>query len=366
MTPAGEHHANGTSPRPRRPRRLRSAPPQLNFPLVRNGLDYLESVVDHLDESKSMVTNRDVKYAVLHLHAAVEVLLKARLLVEHWSLVFSKPGEATRKALDEATLTSVSIEHAVTRLRNIAGVVITDKEEKALKHLTEDRNKLQHFAMAAPAPVIEARTGEVLDFLIRFVDDELLPRLSHGEKTEAGETLGRLRGGLASINTFVRERTNRIRGEVTKIGAENRTIQCPECKHMALVLGEAAGPDGEPALATCRFCTIRWEQEELLYCFRADDRQDEPSQLNTCPQCREWTLGWGIRVLSDPEKDVPFCFACSVAFPSVVPCDRCARPVDHAGDSGETLCGRCWDDAVEEDRYGREDPTDYGYDEEPG
>ncbi|WP_338697923.1 serine/arginine repetitive matrix protein 1 [Streptomyces sp. Q6] len=332
---------------------------------MRNGLDYLESVVNHLDENESLVTPRDVKYAVLHLQAAVEVLLKARLLVEHWSLVFSNPGEATRKALDEATLSSVSTEHAVTRLRNIAGVDITDKEATALKHLAKDRNKLQHFAMTAPAPVIEARTGEVLDFLIRFVDDELLPRLNHEEKTEVGETLGRLRGGLASINTFVRKRTNRIRGEVTKAGAENRTIKCPECDHLALVLGEAAGPDGETAWATCRFCMIRWEQEELLYCFLEDDR-GETSELNTCPQCREWTLGWGIRVLSDPEKDVPFCFACSVAFPSVVPCDRCARPVDHAGDSGETLCGRCWDDAVEEDRYGREDPTDYGYAEEPG
>ncbi|MFI5887474.1 serine/arginine repetitive matrix protein 1 [Streptomyces sp. NPDC051554] len=370
MTPDGEHHEKRTSARPRRPRWLRSAPPQLNFPLVRNGLDYLESVVSHLDESESMITPRDVKYAVLHLQAAVEVLLKARLLVEHWTLVFSKPGEATRKALDEATLSSVSTDSAVTRLRNIAGVDITDKEETALKHLTEDRNKLQHFAMTAPAPVIETRTGEVLDFLIRFVDDELLPHLSQDEKTEARETLGRLRGSLASINTFVRKRTNRIRGEVTKAGAENRTIQCPECQHMALVLGEGepAGPRGEPAWVTCRFCTSRWEEEELLYYFLAEDRddRDEPSGLNTCPQCGEWTLGWGIRVLSDPEKDVPFCFACSVAFPSVVPCDRCARPVDHAADSGETLCGSCWDNAVEEHRYGREDPTDYGYDEEPG
>ncbi|SFH06929.1 hypothetical protein [Streptomyces mirabilis] len=375
MTPDGEHQENdgagmpadekGMSARVRPRRGPRVAPPQLNFPLVRNGLDYLVSAVTHLDESKAMVTDRDLKYAVLHLQAAVEVLLKARLLVEHWSLVFSNPHDATRKALDEATLSSVSTDQAVTRLRNIAGVRITDREEMALKDLKKDRNKLQHFAMTAPAPVIEVRTGKVLDFLIHFVDDELLPRLGHREKTEARETLGQLRGGLASINTFVRQRSNRIRGEVTKAGAENRTIRCPECSHFALVLGEAAGPASEPAGATCWFCTTRWEQEDLLYCFRADDR-DEPSELNSCPRCREWTLGWGVQVLSDPEKGVPFRFACSVAFPSVVACDRCSRPVEHAGNSVEDLCGRCWDDAVEEDRYGREALTDYGDDEEPG
>ncbi|MDQ1031316.1 DNA-directed RNA polymerase subunit RPC12/RpoP [Streptomyces umbrinus] len=371
MTPDDELQDNTLADRPTgmsaqmRPRRKsRSAPAQLDFPLVRNGLDYLASVVDHLGKNESMVTEQDVKYAVLHLHAAVEVLLKARLLSEHWSLVFSEPHQATRKALDEATLSSVSIDHAVTRLQNIALVRISDKEKLALKHLKEDRNQLQHFGMTAPAPVIETRAGEVLDFLIHFVDHELLPHLSDREKIEARLVLRRLRGGLASIKVFVRKRTNRIRGEVTTAGAENRTIGCPECGYTALVLGEAAGPDGEPVSATCRFCTTLWEQKELLYCFPADDR-GELSELNTCPQCREWTLGWGVRVFSNPDKGVPFCFACSVAFPSFVPCDRCSRPIDHADDSDQALCGRCWDNAVEEDRYGLEEPMDYD-DEEQG
>ncbi|MGV9358156.1 serine/arginine repetitive matrix protein 1 [Streptomyces misionensis] len=318
----------------------------------------MASVVDHLDENESMVTPRDVKYAVLHLQAAVEVLLKARLMAEHWSLVFSDPHKATRKALDEATLSSVSTEQAVIRLRNIADVPIAEKEGRALKNLTEDRNKLQHFGLTAPAPVIEARAGEVLDFLIRFVDEELMPRLSHEERDETEEALGQLRGGLASINTFVRERTNRIRGEVTREGSENRTIRCPECEQMALVLGDTADPHGETVWATCRFCANRWNPDELLECFPADG-QDEPSELNTCSQCREWLLGWGVQVLSDPEADVAFCFFCITAFPSVVPCDRCARPVDAAG-PGPQLCGVCWEEGVVESRYGREDPTDYG------
>lgn len=45
---------------------------------------------------------RNLKYAVLHLAAGVEVFLKARLQYEHWSLVFAQPGTATREALAEA------------------------------------------------------------------------------------------------------------------------------------------------------------------------------------------------------------------------------------------------------------------------
>ncbi|MFH8498925.1 hypothetical protein [Streptomyces coeruleorubidus] len=54
------------------------------------------------------------------------------------------------------------------------------------------------------------------------------------------------------------------------------------------------------------------------------------------------------------------CFACSVAFPALVPCDRHGRPPD-AADGSRGLCGNCWEDAVQETRYGWEDPTDYGY-----
>jgi hypothetical protein len=48
---------------------------KINFPPIQNGFDYLMSTVEHLRERP---TARDLKYAVLHLQAAVEVLLKVR------------------------------------------------------------------------------------------------------------------------------------------------------------------------------------------------------------------------------------------------------------------------------------------------
>lgn len=51
------------------------------------------------------------------------------------------------------------------RLRNIAGVDITRQEETALKKLSCDRNALQHYGLAHQALVVEARAGQVLDFL---------------------------------------------------------------------------------------------------------------------------------------------------------------------------------------------------------
>lgn len=70
--------------------------PDVDFRPVRNGMDYLLSTVTHLTGGQQPPGDRDLKYAVLHLHAATEVLLKARLVREHWSLVFSDPGKATK------------------------------------------------------------------------------------------------------------------------------------------------------------------------------------------------------------------------------------------------------------------------------
>ncbi|MGW0886006.1 hypothetical protein [Streptomyces sp. NPDC002671] len=49
---------------------------QVHFPPIANGLDYLLSVTKHLvvDDEDATVTERALKYAILHLAAGAEVL----------------------------------------------------------------------------------------------------------------------------------------------------------------------------------------------------------------------------------------------------------------------------------------------------
>ncbi|MFC9261266.1 serine/arginine repetitive matrix protein 1 [Streptomyces hydrogenans] len=362
----GQRRRPFVPPRPSTPSRP-PGPPQLDFPPVRNGLDYLASVVKHLDETESEVTPSDVKYAVLHLQAAVEVLFKARLLAEHWTLVFTHPGDATSKALDDATLKSVTPEQAITRLKNIAGVPISDKEEKALTRLTTDRNKLQHFGLTDNARAVEARAGAVLDFLIRFIEDQLLPYLDEPETTMTERELDGLREGLNNINSYVRQRMNRIGGELKAEGAEHRTIECISCQEMALVVQPrtASGlPDDWGDRATCRFCSTSWPPQGLHLHFRGQGTPWEEADI--CPMCGEAALGFDVRVRSESEP-VSFCFCCATVLAALVPCDACGKPIDASAAGSPPLCRPC-EDAWESDsepEYGLpyEDPADYGFDE---
>ncbi|MGW1226596.1 serine/arginine repetitive matrix protein 1 [Streptomyces sp. NPDC002530] len=369
--PGGAGAEQGSRPARRVRRLLPSTPPrptgpQLDFPPVKNGLDYLASVVKHLDETESEVTPSDVKYAVLHLQAAVEVLFKTRLLAEHWTLVFAHPGDATRKDLDDATLRSVTPEQAITRLQNIAGVEITEKEAQALKKLTTDRNKLQHFGFTDNARAVEARAGAVLDFLIRFIDTELQPYLEPDDQREAELGLRDLREGLGNINSYVRQRMNRIGGELRELGVENTTVECPACENVTLVLDEAppVPPNGDGAFATCRFCSSFFELGDLATRWLPPYWSDQGTHV--CPWCDAEALGTDVRVRSESEP-VYFCFACSCIIKEIVPCDGCGKPMDISAEGAAPLCRLCEDlrepDPESEYELPYEEPADYGFDE---
>jgi hypothetical protein len=280
----------------------RSEPTELDFPPVRNGIDYLISVIEHLDEAETTPGPRNLKYAVLRLQAAVEVLLKARLLHEHWSLVFRDPGHATREKYESGDFESCGTDAAVARLRNIAGVRFAEKETKALKALAEDRNALQHYGLTHSAAAVEARAGRVLDFLMSFLDEHLLPQLRDPERATAIREMAPVRVGVGNISSYVKGRLNRIRGELT--GHESLTLRCPLCGQMALVIVAGGG--------LCHFCRESWSADEMLAVDYLEARGESEELLQPCPQCDEYALVEGVIFADDPT--VPgtlFCFDCT-------------------------------------------------------
>ncbi|WP_329594441.1 hypothetical protein OG195_37745 [Streptomyces sp. NBC_01362] len=332
----------------RRPGVGRSRPGQLPdaevyFPPVANGLDYLLSAADHLqaDEDET-VGARDLKYAILHLAAGAEVLLKARLQLEHWTLVFKDPGKAKREALKNGSLTSCTPDDTVERLRSIALVPIGDKEAKALRQLAEHRNALQHYGLTGTSSTVravEARTAEVLDFLIRFLDDELLPALTDTERCGVAADMDELRHRLVYIQSFVKKRMQRLQVELRRV--ENSTVECDECWQWALVVGEGA--------VRCLFCSVtRTPADALLHHAvqvlggPASNRGavgDEPGPGELCTGCGAYTLLFNVQVAVDPSTLKGMCFTCGATVPDRAICLGCGVPLHPA--QHELGCADC-------------------------
>jgi hypothetical protein len=97
-----------------------TALPEIDWSVISSGVDFLESAVEHLAGG----TERDLRYAALHLSTAMETLLKAQLARADWKLVFEDVKKADRVAYQTGDLKSVRIRAALL-LPSAAGTCST-------------------------------------------------------------------------------------------------------------------------------------------------------------------------------------------------------------------------------------------------
>jgi len=328
-----------------RPEIRRSSTPNVQFPPIQNGIDYLDSVVELLRREEGDPSPRDLKYAVLHLQAASEVLLKARLQIEHWSLTVKDATKTNKQRHQEGDFESPSIIETVRRLTDVVGIDISEHDKRALYSLAKTRNALQHWGLTEPAPTVETRAADVLDFLIRFLDDHLLNELDDGELAPIGDSMTRVREGLSSIKTYVHRRMERLRTELE--GVVDYTVQCPDCRQFALVVD---GIENK-----CHFCPRTWGFEDLAESYASEilgfwwrvEAKGGSNPRVECPECETQTLVLGVSTAAHPDQTVNLCFNCACVFTNLMECVRCGRlyvPFEE-----EAICSGCLEDLSSSD-----------------
>lgn len=325
------------------------APPKkINFPPIQNGLDYLKSTVEHL---RVRPTVRDLKYAVLHLQAAVEVLLKVRLIREHWTLVFSKPNQASQAAFATGDFTSIGLDDTIVRLKGIAGVSFKAQAEHGFKRLSQVRNNLQHFGLVDQAAGIESLAGEVLDSLLLFIKDELVPGADAEDLAALQETQELIAQEIGRLRSLDRARMSRIKSDLD--ANAGHIVACPDCEKLTLVLGEPT---------RCLFCDRIWDgwksledlaQEYAWTVLRRswhDVTEGGEPPVHICPECGFETFVDNVQIRSESDLWMWVCFNCQLIRPldSIVACARCAALVNSSADSG-SVCSNCWNDAIYRD-----------------
>lgn len=297
----------------------------VDFPPIANGLDYLLSVITLLADDEERVSARDLKYAVLHLQAAAEVLLKYRLQQEHWTLVFADPGKARKEELADGSLASCTPAQTVDRLQRIVGLPIGDKDSAALMKLAKTRNALQHYGLTDRSRAVEARTAEVLDFLVRFLDEQLLPALTDEDQQRTTQDMQTIRDGLSRIQGFVTRRLQRLRAYLEP--RRNRTMACPHCDQWTLVVTDDTDDASGCCFCTSRFDTVDYVLWASIPAFRG------------CPGCKNRTLVCHALTAAAPEVPVDLCFSCGKTFPPLRRCLWCKGFLSQH--HSEDICFRC-------------------------
>lgn len=231
-----------------------------DFQLLDNALDYVLSAAEHA----ALGTPRDLKYAVLHLFAGVELLLKARLLEEHWSLLFADVDKASQQRLDSGDFKSVDFETAVSRLKDVADVQIDREAVGRLNALRGLRNRIQHFGASINKPQVQSQIGYVANFVIEFVKEHL-PELEESHGTQ----LRGIRDAFGASQAFIDERLKSLAAVLKEF---KHLEECPRCLQEAVPIGVDDPPK-------CRFCDQEIDPSEMA-AMRTED-----TEVHQCPHC---------------------------------------------------------------------------------
>ena len=331
--------------------------------LATNAFDFLERAIDEFDKAP--------KYSVIHFCAAVEMLLKARLMKEHWSLILSKPEQANLAKFMAGDFASVTMDEARARIRDISGEDIGDDAFGSFRTLANHRNKMIHFFHADVDSNGQAKVKIVAehcrswfhlhrllnrwdvyfrDFRAEITRADrsmkahrkylsakfraLKPELDASRKAGNNPNACSACGFKAAIPEVLDEQIATVQCLVCDHIEIQVEFECPQCNQVVVIANEG--------YAKCQHCNFEIEPEYLVEALTDHaavhiaiaDGDDGWEQTN-CGNCD----GYHTVV---KRADKYFCANCFDMCDHVEQCDWCNEP--NTGDMGHsysTGCGHC-------------------------
>lgn len=251
--------------------------------VVENALDFLDRAIDDLNDRP--------KHSVIAFYTGVELFLKARLIVEHWSLTVSRRQDPDLEAFLKGDFASVTLDEAANRLDKAVGSGLTQGELQTFKRVGQHRNKMVHFFHEA------ASQQEKTELRLAILKEQLT----------AWHALNRL------ISDRWRDVFAPWRGQIDAIEIRLRA-------HRQYL--DAAFEHSRPAIEAARA---------------------EGFQIYTCPSC-----GYDADKHADEEKK-PYrsaCFVCGLTQTALrIACPKCEEPIIFR-DDGYAQCGSCGHEVV--------------------
>lgn len=291
---------------------------QLRITLLDNALDFLLSAAEAVNRNESP---RSLKEAVLHLANGVELVIKARLAQQHWTLIFSNIDQASYGKIVSGDFVSVGYGKSIERLKEI-NVTFDSQSKVHLQALRKQRNRLTHFAGELDAAQTKSLLAKGMAFCMEFCEQQNMVT------PDAEGIIGDIHTNLIGLQEFVNDRMDSI----STVEHYAPIWQCPECWQEALTI------DG--GVVQCQFCKRNTDPHLLAIRHSEDGIED-------CPECwEEQTFAFIIR---SNGNCMWLCFSCGEHGDQYDRCDRCDSLYDFRGYDDEDLkiCEGCWNHWME-------------------
>ncbi len=312
----------------------------MDYTVLENGLDFILMAVNDLsiineastdDETKK----RLIKYSLLHLSSGIELVLKHRLLQEHWTYVFADMNKAKKEALQSGDFKSADSETIIERLKNLCDIELTPEEIKDLRNLRNKRNKAEHFNLNENLLSVESSIHKSISITIKLI----VEHYDLDEFTdEESELFSKIKALLRQSQQHYDDAKTIAQRELEQTGMKDYVTTCPECEEEFLLRDDGA---------KCVFCGYEATGEEAardyihnvlgINEYETVKEGGEFPQYE-CPECDNESLVYDI------DNGKVICFSCDYEndISKVTFCSDCGRLFIDTED-GIGICYSCAD-----------------------
>lgn len=247
--------------------------------LSENAFDFLEKSVDEIKIHP--------KYSVIHFATAVELLLKARLMREHWTLVVERASDVTLEDFLSGKCKTVTQADAVKRLNGACSENIPKDAIAQFAKIAAHRNQMIHFFHnAGTAKADQALIEEIVkeQCLSWYYLERLLSEW--GDQFEEFETkIAGVRWRMKQNRAFLSVAFDRLKPKIDADKKAGTTFQvCSGCGY------EAAAVTGVSDILfakQCRVCGLSEAYLEIACpaeCGSTLHIEADPAS-HTCEEC---------------------------------------------------------------------------------
>lgn len=230
--------------------------------VTNNALDFLETSAKQIEKSP--------KQSLINFASAVEIFLKARLMIEHWSLVIDKPESAKIKDFRSGKSKTVTGAVAIQRLENIAGEVILRHEKDAFAEVAQHRNKLIHFFHADYEADTALATQKVILEQLRawFYLHRLLTQRWKKHFSKFSKSINKVDKLIRKNKKYLDGKFSALNPEIAELRKNKiEVVKCNRCSFIASRIDEIEEPLFE------RKCLVCETSQNLM--------------RTECPDCKE-------------------------------------------------------------------------------
>lgn len=303
-------------------------------------MDVLENSLDFIVKSFEEIKNpKSLKYALLNFTSGMELLFKAILLNEHWSLTLENVDKIKEQSYANRNFMSVNWNNSIQRLKVFCKIDFKGVEND-LKDLKQLRNTIEHYDCDFNPNSIMMLINKLTNFFVNL--------LVNNFDTNKFRKNGKKLFEDIQSNLFKSEEQYENAKKLTekKLKDENKiaiNVACKTCKEKFLT--------EEKGYYKCNLCKQKLTAEDIASSFVENElkiyrtiEDDNNFPQHNCPECLKYSFVYHCK---ENGKQIAYCYNCKGDYPNAKRCERCKEFFNPLEDD-DVLCEQCYKNTYKE------------------